>query len=120
MPSHTIVNKEAVGGNQLIIVRTPVLAAAISTTSFVSFIVLNPFKLLQIVVFMVDAFMIAVFKTFICQLYHLPLVRVDRILFLVYFSPVGLTAVTLPDAGLLVNEKFMYGVRSSANDCFTV
>jgi hypothetical protein len=44
MPSHTIVNKEAVGGNQLIIVRTPVLAAAISTTSFVSFMVLNPFK----------------------------------------------------------------------------
>ena len=42
MPSHTIVNKEAVGGSQLIIVSTPVLAAAISITSLVSSISFNP------------------------------------------------------------------------------
>ena len=42
MPNHTIVNREAIGGSQLIIVSTPVLAAAISTTSFVSCIVWVP------------------------------------------------------------------------------
>ena len=42
MPSHIIVNKEAVGGSQLIIVSTPVLAAAISITSLVSSMGFNP------------------------------------------------------------------------------
>ena len=37
-----IVNKEAVGGSQLIIVSTPVLAAAISITSLVSSMGFNP------------------------------------------------------------------------------
>ena len=36
MPNHTIVNREAIGGSQLSIVSTPVLAAATSITSFVS------------------------------------------------------------------------------------
>ena len=42
MPSHIIVNKEAVGGNQLIIVSTPVLAAAMSITSLVSSMGFSP------------------------------------------------------------------------------
>jgi hypothetical protein len=42
MPNHTIVNKEAIGGSQLSIVSTPVLAAATSITSFVSCIVWVP------------------------------------------------------------------------------
>ena len=36
MPNQTIVNKDAVGGNQLIKASTPVLAAATSVISFIS------------------------------------------------------------------------------------
>ena len=36
MPSHTIVNKDAVGGNQAANAKTPVEAAATSTTSLPS------------------------------------------------------------------------------------
>ena len=43
MPSHTIVNKDAIGGNQLIKAIIPVLAATTSITSFVSSMLCNPF-----------------------------------------------------------------------------